>query len=482
MSIDKEPQFTHSIILATNGQHKKELDKRFKNAARWYNLLLKEYCTRAEFLRCNPGYRAARRDFAIARSEEEKLKKRKKPTKEEREALQTANAAAKDAGERLDAYRRSIPGMPHKSLTSWYDATKEPWYIKVRTATFGKSLLVQPANTIGKEAYLAAMRYLKTGKRKFRKWSDRKAINGNQDIKLRESDGNYFIVWGRGFKVPIVPQHTEHFYHALAHRGDLGSIKILGRADRYEIRLTCKGLPIPAVKSPSDKTVGIDVNVSNVGVSDDQGTELVPMSCNTPAWAQLRRLQRKASRQEMASFSPEARKRIQGAKTPAQSKAAWGFAKAERRKSGGRSKSHLKTLKAIAALHLRTTATAKQHTNTLAKDIGSKGVVRAEKLVYTGWQKRWGKKTLSTRPGALMDRLRKITKVEEFSTYSTKLSQTCVCGEQKKKALRERTHRCGSCGLVVARDKLSAFLARHVENDVLNLNAAQESFRLGQLS
>jgi putative transposase len=61
--------------------------------------------------------------------------------------------------------------------------------------------------------------------------------------------------------------------------------------------------------------------------------------------------------------------------------------------------------------------------------------------------------------------------VTEFSTRSTKLSQTCHCGEVKKKPLSQRWHAC-KCGVTAQRDLYSAFLAKHVSNDVLDTRQA----------
>src|SRR6185295_13808854 len=48
---------------------------------------------------------------------------------------------------------------------------------------------------------------------------------------------------------------------------------------------------------------------------------------------------------------------------------------------------------------------------------------------------------------------------ERINSYHTALSQHCICGDKKKKALSERTHRCAVCGFVAPRDELSAYLA-----------------------
>lgn len=61
----------------------------------------------------------------------------------------------------------------------------------------------------------------------------------------------------------------------------------------------------------------------------------------------------------------------------------------------------------------------------------------------------------------------------KFSTYTTKLSQTCVCGRQAKKQLSQRTHNC-VCGILgIDRDLFSAFLARFVlDGGRLDVNGA----------
>jgi hypothetical protein len=64
----------------------------------------------------------------------------------------------------------------------------------------------------------------------------------------------------------------------------------------------------------------------------------------------------------------------------------------------------------------------------------------------------------------------------EFNPKTTALSQTCLCGDRKKKPLSQRVHRCG-CGIKEHRDLFSAYLGLHVRaaadgSDRLNLQAA----------
>ena len=52
----------------------------------------------------------------------------------------------------------------------------------------------------------------------------------------------------------------------------------------------------------------------------------------------------------------------------------------------------------------------------------------------------------------------------EFPTITTKLSQSCCCGQNHKKKLSERVHNC-ECGIIAQRDLFSAFLGIFVEKE-----------------
>lgn len=50
-------------------------------------------------------------------------------------------------------------------------------------------------------------------------------------------------------------------------------------------------------------------------------------------------------------------------------------------------------------------------------------------------------------------------RVEKLSTYTTALSQHCLCGSRAKKTLDDRVHECDDCGFRADRDVLAALLA-----------------------
>ena len=103
--------------------------------------------------------------------------------------------------------------------------------------------------------------------------------------------------------------------------------------------------------------------------------------------------------------------------------------------------------------------------------------IKLEKLCYRAFQKLFGKSVGKRAPGEFVSRLKRLAEsagatVVEFSTHTTKLSQTChQCGAVKKKSLSTRVHKC-NCGVLCQRDLYSAFLARFVSNNLLQVNLA----------
>lgn len=84
------------------------------------------------------------------------------------------------------------------------------------------------------------------------------------------------------------------------------------------------------------------------------------------------------------------------------------------------------------------------------------------------WYRLWGKRLSQTTPGMLIKALEiecQATggRLVRASTWSTALSQHCLCGERVTKTLRDREHKCIACGLVGKRDLVSAALAAFVD-------------------
>ncbi|MGW3155752.1 zinc ribbon domain-containing protein [Streptomyces sp. NPDC001089] len=118
-----------------------------------------------------------------------------------------------------------------------------------------------------------------------------------------------------------------------------------------------------------------------------------------------------------------------------------------------------------------TAAAAKDHRarRIAAQIVGSHGVqLTAEQCDIRTWYRMWGRALQATTPGRLIAAISRECektggRLLRASTFTTKLSQTCLCGAAVKKTLGERVHRCTACGLVADRDMVSAALAAHVQ-------------------
>ncbi|MBW5483389.1 transposase [Streptomyces bambusae] len=94
-------------------------------------------------------------------------------------------------------------------------------------------------------------------------------------------------------------------------------------------------------------------------------------------------------------------------------------------------------------------------------------VLVVEDCDIRAWYRLWGKRLSQTTPGMLISALTVECesaggRLVRASTWSTALSQHCLCGERVKKTLRDREHKCIACGLVGRRDLVSAALAAFV--------------------
>ncbi|KAB2342116.1 zinc ribbon domain-containing protein [Actinomadura rudentiformis] len=83
------------------------------------------------------------------------------------------------------------------------------------------------------------------------------------------------------------------------------------------------------------------------------------------------------------------------------------------------------------------------------------------------WYRLWGRRLAQTTPGMLISALATECgsaggRLLRASTWTTALSQHCLCGARVTKTLRDRQHRCAACGLTGDRDLTSAALAAFV--------------------
>ena len=272
--------------------------------------------------------------------------------------------------------------------------------------------------------------------------------------------------WGRGLVVGVAKPSSEKETTELLRLSRavesgwlyarITRTPIAGRTT-YRAQFVCNGKPV--VRHPQgDEKVCIDLGPSIADVVHDTGSFTVPLAEKVDAkTAELRRLQRRLDRQHRAGspscFNPDGT-HIKGA-------CHW----------KNRSRSALRTQVNIAELYRKVAEYRKCEHGRLWNQIRAIGTdVRLEKLNYVAWQKTFPRSVRNKAPGLFVEIGRHKAESAggpffEFSTYSTALSKSCICGERNKKRLSERTHHC-KCGVVAPRDRFSAFLGLYVYRQV----------------
>jgi hypothetical protein len=141
----------------------------------------------------------------------------------------------------------------------------------------------------------------------------------------------------------------------------------------------------------------------------------------------------------------------------------------------------------VAELHRRLAEHRKTLHGALANRLLTHGTdIACEKLDYVAWQKNFPRSVRDRAPGMLVETVRRKAesagrhRLYEYTPNTTAMSQTCLCGNRKKKPLSQRVHRCG-CGITEHRDVFSAYLGLHVRtgadgSDRLDLQTANQGW------
>jgi putative transposase len=239
---------------------------------------------------------------------------------------------------------------------------------------------------------------------------------------------------------------------------------------RFYVQLVLKGIPYQKPRNKIGKgRVGLDLGPSTIAAVGERE------AIHTQFCAQLdfkhdelRRLQRKLDRQRRANNPDNYDEKGQIKK----GKLTW-----------INSNRMQETRRQIAELHRVRMAQRESMHGALINDIFEMGnVIQFEKVSYRAWQKVFGKSVSMRAPGKFVTMLKRKAvsagvSVHDISTRKTKLSQTCQCGQVKKKPLSLRVHEC-ECGVKAQRDLYSAFLACFVdvETQILDANRAREAW------
>jgi transposase len=364
----------------------------------------------------------------------------------------------------------------------------------------------QTANRIAVRAFKSIDEYFyrKRGRPKFKRYgsvNSVESINNIQGIIFREDK----VVWntGRGNKYKMVlpvkfDRKDKHGVEAAALSGDIKQCRlkrdVVNGKKRFYVQLVLEGKPKDRPNTTTkDGTVGLDLGPSTIAwVSDDKAVfkkfceEIAPIS------KQKRLIQRKMQRSLRAN-NPDNYEPDELKKNP-NGKAIRKLGKVKKGpKTWVRSARYYELKGELARADRKIRETRDKLQGQLANEILRQGsLVRTEKLSYKSFQRNFGRSVRDRAPGMFIEKLRRRADhlgatVEEINTRLTRLSQTCHgCGQIKKKSLSEREHIC-ECGVSAHRDLYSAWLARYVDENVLDVSQCQKHWasaepRLGRVT
>lgn len=428
------PTHVRSWPLRPSPGQCRDMRTRFFTGVRVYNAVLGECIACSRAVKSDPAWQAARQ-----------LPSR---TPAQRSARRAAfNAVAQAHGFAGDAAQSFASGL----RTSW-----------VR-----EHLPAQETQSVGARAFDAVNQWHlgKKGKPRFKSTKrglrSLAAKDGNGALRPKTDAAGRLVglQWGAGFVVGIAsPASTGRRgkeqqaelaeIEALIAAGKVLSTRIVrtviaGR-DTYRMQLVCDGHPTRRHLVGQGR-VSFDLGPSQIAVSvarsDGTWTGWIEpladrLRLNT---MRLRRRQRHLDRQHRAGspdcFHPEGTHKTGGCHWRQRSHAA-------KRASTGVAEEHRRLAQHRKTLH-----------GGLANKLLSHGAdLACEKLDYVAWQKNFPRSVRDRAPGLLVATMRRKAesaggeRLYEFNTTTTALSQTCLCGNKKKKPLSQRVHRC-QCGI-----------------------------------
>ncbi|MCI4673483.1 zinc ribbon domain-containing protein [Candidatus Mycolicibacterium alkanivorans] len=429
-----------------------QIGTRFFTGVRVYNAVLGEFIGRSRAVKADPAWQAAR-----------ELPRRTAAERKRRGAafgaVQAAHGFTADAAQsfasslRKSWVREHLPAQETQNLgVRAFDAVRQ-WHV-------GKK---------GKPRFKNARRGLHSVAAK----------DGNGALRPNTDDAGRLVglQWGAGFVAPIAApavsgrrgreQQAELAeIEALIAAGKVLSTRIvrtvINGSDTYRMQLVCDGRPTR--RHPvGDGRVSFDLGPSQIAVAVSRADG------SWSGWVEpladairldtkrLRRAQRHLDRQHRAG-SPDC---FRSDGTHTWVRCGWRRSHAAQRTAGR-----------VAELHRRLA----EHRKTLHGALGNRLLghgadIACERLDYLSWQKNFPRSVRDRAPGLLVEVMRRKAEsaggqqLYEYNPRTTALSQTCLCGNRKKKPLSQRVHRC-ACGITEDRDLFSACLGLHVRTGV----------------
>jgi putative transposase len=442
------PTHVRSWPLRPNAAQHREIRTRFFTGTRVYNAVLGEFLARSRAVKSDSAWQAARQ--------------MPRTTAAERKARRAAFRVVQQAR-----------GFTVDAAQSFASTLRKSW---VR-----EHLPAQEAQSLGARAFDAVNQWHlgRKGKPRFkpvtRGLHSLASKDGEGALRPKvDADGRLVgLQWGAGLVIPnAAPAQTGRRgkeqqaeldeIEALIAAGKVLSTRIVrtvinGR-DNYRMQIVVDGHP-PRRHPVGDGRVSFDLGPSDIAVAVERsdGTWvgwMQPLAYRIRLdTSRLRREQRHLDRQHRAG-SPGC---FNTDRTHKLGRCDW---------QGSHAAEQTKTR--VAELHRRLAGHRKTLHGALANRLFADGVdIACEKLDYVSWQKNFPRSVRDRAPGMLVETIRRKAasaggdRLYEYSPYTTALSQTCLCGDRKKKQRSQRVHRCG-CGIKEDRDLFSAYLGLHV--------------------
>jgi putative transposase len=419
------PSFITELPLRTTSSDESTILVRLDAGRQLYNACLGEGLNRLDLIRQSKHFQ-----------EIQKLPKTKdgEPNEERTAAFKVLN---KEFGFREYDIHHYAVGIRH----GWIEE-----HINVHIA---EKIATRAFKAVQKKAFGIAKNVRFKGKNQF----DSLEGKNNQTGLMFENN----ILYWSGLEIPcIVDQENKLIAYGLQHRIKYCRLvrrKINGK-NRFYVQLILEGIPYQdPEKKIGNEEIGLDVGPSTIAIVGDTKAELKQFCSElVPKQKQKRKLQRKLDRSRRANNPQNYNEN--------------GTIK-KGMKNWKQSNHYKKTKNDLAELDRTTAAQRKSihgHDQNEILTIGTR--IKTEKVSYKGWQKRYGKSINMRAPSMFMNSLgRKAGNaggcLEEFSTYTTKLSQIChICEVAVKKPLSQRWHIC--CGIEMQRDLYTAFLSKCV--------------------
>lgn len=452
MAKSSTPSFITELPLKTSSWEVSVLRKRFFAAKQQYNALLGEALRRLKAMRADPEFGKA---IALYKQQGKKLAAR--------EIFKEVAIA--------HSYRE-------------YDlyAYCKQWNPPGNSLSIGSRISQQ----VAKRAFQAVEEYRKgnRGKPRFKGYRGLQSIEDNSiDANLRLKGTTLYYL---GLPLPLLYDEKDPIhYHGMQAKHKY--VRLVRRAfngkQRYFAQLVCKGKPwVKSHHTSQAGVVGLDIGPQTIAIVAKE-QQLGHLQVFADALKEHRQkkmqLQRKLSRQLRANnpacFEQDRWQKSDKHWHKKQGKVIRGKRFTQRSAALQTTSNHFVDLQRREAAHRKA-----QHGQLVNQILQLGSTIKTEKLSYRSFQKLYGKSVGMRAPGMFVEKLTRKAenaggRVDQINTWKTKLSQSCHCGQVKKKPLSDRWHRCG-CGVEAQRDLYSAYLACYVEEDVLMADEAQAAW------